>query len=250
MAYGKRFRRYGYRRGSRYLSNRYIYGKKGASSQAKQIAALRNKVNKVYKACKPETKTVVTSAETINYTSETTSSYYRFYPMVVPSKGTGDADRVGNYIRVINGVLYLSMEYFNNSQTGYHDSESSGCQVRVIIGQFKKAQSYNSIPAIGDIFEFPSNTGPNYTQMALSPFKEGISSNYKILKDMRFTLTTDRNQKMLKIPWKPKIPYVWDEGQLLPNCWACLVVTGLHFDTNFTETVKITVSDKLVFTDA
>ena len=249
-SYGlRRNRRYNKYRNSR-LSNRRVFGRTSAKSQASQIAALRNRINKVYNKCKPEIKTVVTSAEVKTYTSETTSSYYRFYPMVVPSKGTGDADRTGNFIKVINGVLYLSCEYFNSSDTGYHATESAGCQVRIVIGQFNKAVSYTAIPAIGDIFEFPSNSGANYTQMAISPFKEGITSNHKILKDLRFTLTTDRNQKMLKIPFKPKLPYLWDQGDLLPNCWACLIVTGLHFDTNFTETVEITVSDKLVFTDA
>lgn len=245
----RRNRRYNKRRNSR-LSNRRIFGRTSAKSQASQIASLRNRINKVYNKCKPEIKTVVTSAETVNYTSETTSSYYKFYPMTVPSKGTGDNERIGNYIKVINGVLYLSCEYFNSSDTGYHATESAGCQVRVVIGQYNSAVGYNIIPAIGDIFEFPGNVGPNYTQLAISPLKEGISAKHKILKDYRFLLTSDRNQKMLKIPFKPKNPYVWTDNQLFPNCWAALIVTGLHFDTNFTETVKITVSDKLVFTDA
>lgn len=250
MAYGKRFRRYGYRRGSRYLSNRYIYGKKGSKAQAKQIAALRNRVNKVWKSCKPEVKTIVTEAETIGYTSSSLSSYYRFYPIASPGLGTGDDERVGNSIKVINGVVYLSMEYYNDSPTGYHDTESSGCQYRVVIGQFKTKHSANAIPGIQDIFQYPSNTGANYTQMALSPFKEGITSQYKILKDIRGTLTSDRNQKMMKIPFKPKEPYVWDESGQFNNCWVLLLVTGLHADNNFTEHVNITISDKLVFTDA
>ena len=249
--------RYGLRRNRRYnrrynsrLSNRRVFGRTSAKSQASQIATLRNRINKVYKSCKPEIKTVVTSAETINYTSETTSSYYRFYPITNPDLGTGDGERIGNKIKVINGVLYLSCEYFNSSETGYHNSESSGCQVRIIIGQYKNARTKLSIPAIGDVFEFPGNTGPNYTQMAISPLKEGISNAVAILKDYRFIMTSDRNQKMLKIPFKPVIPYVYNADGSFPNCWAGIIVTGLHFDTNFTETVKITVSDKLVFTDA
>ena len=137
-----------------------------------------------------------------------------------------------------------------NSLTGYHNTESSGCQYRIVIGQFKTAHTPTQIPGIGEIFEFPSNSGPNYTQMALSPFREGITARYKILTDIRGSLTTNRNQKMMKVPWKPSEPYVWDEDGNFNNCWACLLVTGLHADTDFTETVSITVSDKLVFTDA
>lgn len=238
------------RRTSRKLSNRRIYSRTSARAQASQIAALRNRINRVYRACRPEIKTIVTSAETISYTSQSMSSYYRFYPITSPELGTGDKERVGNFIRVINGVLYLSCEYFNSSTTGYHNTESSGAQVRVIIGQYNTDQGPTAIPSISELFEFPSNTGANYTQMALSPFREGVSSRFKILRDLRFTMTLDRNQKMLKVPFKPPLPYVFnDEGQF-PSCFACLLVTGLHYDTDFTETVKITVSDKLVFTDA
>ena len=249
--YGKRSYRVNrrYNRKARKLSNKYIYGNRSAKSQATQIAALRNRVNKVYKSCKPEIKTVITSAETISYTSESTSSYYRFYPWTQPDEGTADNQRTGNHISARNGVLYLSMEYFNSSETGYHNTESSGCQVRVIIGQWKTNRGPTIIPAIGDIVEFPGNIGPNYTQLALSPLKKGVSAQHAILKDYRTTLTTDRNQKMVKLYVRPKIPYVW-VGDTCPNMWALIIATGLHYDSNFTETVKITVSDKLVFTDA
>lgn len=238
------------RRTSRRLSNRRIYSRTSAKSQASQIALLRNRINRVYRACRPEIKTIVTGAETVSYTSETLSSYYRFYPMTSPTPGTGDKDRIGNFVKVINGVLYLSLEYFNSSPTGYHNTESSGAQVRIVIGQFKNPHTPSAIPPIDSIFEYASNTGANYTQMAVSPFKEGITNTYDIIRDIRFTMTSENNQKMMKIAFKPRIPYVFNDDGHFNNCWACLLVTGLHYDTDFTETVKITVSDKLVFTDA
>lgn len=248
--YGSRkYTRY-HRRGTSRLSTRRIYSRTSALSQASQIATLRNRVNKVYSVCKPEIKTIVTEAETFDFTSSTLSSYHKFYPITSPDPGVGDKDRIGNAIHVINGVLYLSCEYFNTSETGYHNSESSGAQVRIVIGQYKSAHTPIAVPSIGQIFEFPSNTGANYTQMALSPLKEGTTSGYSILKDLRFIMSTDRNQKMLKIPFKPRVPYVFNDAGEFPNVWACVLVTGLHADANFTETVKITVSDKLVFTDA
>ena len=94
----RRNRRYNKRRNSR-LSNRRVFGRTSAKSQASQIATLRNRINKVYKACKPEVKTIVTNSETITYTSESLSSYYRMYPMTAPTLGTGDKDRIGNHIR-------------------------------------------------------------------------------------------------------------------------------------------------------
>lgn len=250
MAYGKFNKRRSASRNRRFLSNRNVYRKTSAKSQARQIATLRNRINKVYKQCKPEIKTIVTSAETLNYTSESISSYYRFYPMTSPTPGTDDKERIGNFIRVINGVLYLSAEYFNTSTTGYHNTESSGCQVRIVIGQFKRPVGATAIPSIDEIFEFASNHGANYTQMAISPFREGISNSHVILKDIRFTMTSDRNQKMLRIGFKPRLPYLFDESGKFPNTWAAIIVTGLHYDTDFTETVKVTVSDKLVYTDS
>lgn len=250
MAYGRYRRRRSYNRRRRSLSNRNVFAKTSAKSQARQIAALRNRINSVYRRTKPEIKTIVTGAETFKFTSESLSSYYHFYSITYPEQGTADKERVGNFVRVINGVLYLSCEYFNSSQTGYHDTESSGAQVRVIIGQWKARHSGTTTPSIQALFEFPSNTGANYTQMALSPLKEGISGWSSILKDYRFTMTVDRNQKMLKIPFKPRIPYVFDDANEFPSTWVCLLVTGLHYDTDFTETVNITASDKLVFTDA
>ena len=116
-------RRYS-RKSSKRLSSRNIYMNRSARSQALQIASLRNRINKVYKACRPEVKTIVTNAETIDYTSTSLSSYYRFYPITSPQLGTGDKERIGNSIHVINGVVYLSMEYFNSSQTGWHNTES------------------------------------------------------------------------------------------------------------------------------
>lgn len=250
MVYGRYRRRRYSRSNRRSISNRTIFGKTSSKAQARQIATLRNRINKVYQRCKPEIKTIVTQAETKAYTSEAISSYYRFYPMASPELGAKDSERIGNTIHVINGVLYLSMEYYNSSTTGYHNTESAGAQYRIVIGQFNTKHASNSIPTISDLFEFPGNVSANYTQMAISPFKEGITSQYSILRDIRGTLTTERNQKFMKIAFKPKKPYIFDASGQFNNCWACLLVTGLHYDTDYTETVKITVSDKLVYTDA
>lgn len=246
----RKFSRKYSRKSSKRLSSRNIYTHRSARSQALQIASLRNRINRVYRACRPEIKTIVTNSETITYTSESTSSYYRMYPMTAPTLGTGDKDRIGNSIRVMNGVLYLSMEYFNSSTTGYHNTESSGCQYRIIIGQFKSRAAPLSIPNIDNLLEYPSNSGPEYTQLAISPLREGLTNSFAILRDIHGILTSDRNQKIMKIPFYPREPYVWDEDGKFNNCWACIICAGLHYDQDFTETVKITTSDKLVFTDA
>ncbi len=250
VRYGtRRNRRYSRRRNSR-LSTRRIFSRTSAKSQASQIATLRNRVNKVYKSCKPEIKTIYAPPETITYSSSSVSSYYRIYPLALPTLGTGDNNRTGNKIYVKNCAVYLSMEYFNTSPTGFHDSESAGAQYRVLIGQFRSPVASTIVPSIDSLFENPGGTGAAYTQMALSPLKVGVSAQYSIIKDIRGTITSDRNQKMLKINVHPKLSYLFDVDGKTHNMFCCLIVSGLHYDDNFKEYVKITISDKLVYTDA
>lgn len=244
-------RRYAKKRSSRALRTSSIFGKTSAKSQARQIAALKRRVSRVYKNCRPEIKSFVGDAETISYTSSSTSSYYRIYPLVSPVQGTSDEDRVGNAINVKSLKLYLTAEYFNNSSTGYHNSESAGCQVRVVVGQFRTAHASNAIPFISELFEYSAGTGPTYTQMSVVPLKQGITTKYRILRDYRFPMTTDRNQKIITLDVKPR-NYKWYTTNVENhnNCWVAIVVTGLHWDEDFKETCMITFSNKIVYTDA
>lgn len=243
-------RRYAKKRSSRTLRTSRILTRTSSKSQALQINALKRKVNRVYRACKPEIKTTVSEAETIAYTSESNSSVYRLYPLLVPSPGVGENERLGDAIRVLNAKLYLSAEYFNNSSTGYHDSESAGCQVRVLVGQFKSPQPNLSVPYLSELFAFSSSTGPNYTQLAISPLRDGVTDKFYILKDYRFTLTSARNQAMRKLTVKPaNVRWFNGVNEQWNNCWVAIVVTGLHWDTDFKETCKITFSNKIVYTD-
>ena len=249
--YGTRsYKRY-YRRYPRNLRTSSIFSRTSAKSQAYQIASLKRRINKVYRKCKPELKSITGDAETVNYTSASTSSYYKIYPLVAPVGGTEGDDRIGDFINVVNSKLYLSCEYFNNSDTGYHNSESSGCQVRVVVGQFRTAHQPLAIPSISELFEYSAGSGATYTQMGMVPFKSGITAKYRILKDYRFTLTSARNQAMKKLVVKPKdIKWFIDSTENRNGMWVVILVSGLHWDNNFQETCKITFSNKLVYTDA
>ena len=247
--YGLRSNKRYYRRYPRTLRTSSIFGRTSAKSQARQIAALRRRISTVSRNCKPEIKTYTGSAEAVSYSSQSLSSYYKIYPLVVPSEGTGPDDRIGNQINVKSLYLYLTGEYFNTSETGYHTSESAGCQVRVVVGQFRTANGTNAVPTIGELFAYTSNSGADYTQMSVVPLKDGITTKYRILADKRFTLTTDKNQAMRTYKVKPK-NYKWYAGNNYNNCWVCILVAGLHSDANFTETCKLTFSNKIVYTDA
>lgn len=249
--YGTRkFKRYS-RRSARNLRTSRIFSRTSAKSQAYQINALKRRINRVYNRCKPEIKSYTSAPQTVNYTSSSLSSYYKVYPLVSPPLGNNNDGRIGNFIKVLNSKLYLSCEYFNNSSTGYHDSESSGCQVRVLIGQFKDTHTALYIPTIDELFEYVGGSGATYTQMGVVPLKTGITAKHRILADYKFTLTSARNQAMKTYTVKPK-DYTWslDSQEQHNGCWVCILVSGLHFDENFTETCKITFNNKLVYTDA
>lgn len=241
--YRRRYVRYSRRRRSG-LSTRSIFSRKGASAQANQIYALRRRVNKVYRRCKPEIKSQFTDSGTFEFNSSATGSVWRLLSPEIISSGTGNDSRTGNFIRCKDSYN-LSFEYYNNSTTGYHDSESSGTQIRMILFQSKEPVSSNPQPS--DILANWGTTGSDYDCLPVTGFKTGVTNKYRIMKDTKFTLTTDRNQKIVKVtsPWYSQ-RFV---GTNSNHTFLLIIGCGLHWDTNFTERVKASRFTKTVFYD-
>ena len=168
-----------------------------------------------------------------------------------PSLGTSDDSRVGNIIKPLNLTAYYSLEYYNSSSTGYHNTESAGCQVRLILYQFKKPVSIlNSGYSITDFFPYASNTGSGYTVLANSPFKDGISRYVKILADKRITMTSTRNQINTRIRVKPYNYRFSDDSDIHNQVFGIIIVSGLHYDSDYTEYCTVTAMSKLAYTDS
>lgn len=248
MAYYKR--KYNARkRFNRKLSTRRIFGNRSAKSQANQIYSLNKKVNRIYKKTRPETKVLTGVSATYTYSSSAFSSSYQTYYILPPASGSGDNERVGDKIYYKSVSLGLYAEYYNDSNTGYHDSESSGCVVRVLGLKRKRPAIFNDTVGITDVLSNASGTGSDYTLLCETPFKTGITQNYRIVCDKKFNLTSNRNQFHTRVYAKrPGLCRFQDTNVYNGFIWF-IIVSGLHYDENFKEYAKITVSSKQVYTD-
>lgn len=247
MVRNYRYKRY-HRRSA--LSNRRIYGHRSARSQAVQIAALRNRINKVYKAAKPERKVKIDAQPTqVPLTSDTGGQTYASFGVIPIQPAAYDTGRIGDKIWR-RDTYYITAEYFNNSSTGYHDSESAGTPIRVICGRYKnKSVGSTTVPTPQTVFSMYDTTGTPSTISVISPLKNGITEEQSICYDKAFTLTSARNQKLLKVktPW-----YLcrFNSDEECNHSWLMIKAGGLHWDVNYTETVQLVVLRKTVFTDA
>lgn len=246
MAYGRYRRRRYSSRSRRALSNRNVYGKTSSKAQARQIATLRNRVSRVYKACRPEIKLKYNNATSFTFDSQTLLNTYTAWIPQMPILGSDDNNRIGDKIYVKNIQLNFTFEYYNSSATGYHNSESAGTTMRIIVGKYKEAKG--SVPNIQGVLQETSNTGSAYTNQAVVPLKNEQSVYSKILLDKRFTITTNNNQKIMRLNVRPGTIRFRDNDA--NAVWVMVISAGLHNDSNFSEFVKGTFSSKIAFTDA
>lgn len=249
MAYGnKRYRRYRKSRSNR-LSTRRVFSKTSAKAQASQINTLRKRINYVSRQCRPEMKVLNGAVLSKTFDSQTLLNTY--WAIAGPNLRLGSADneRVGDRVNVKNLQFTFTAEYYNNSQTGYHDSESAGTTMRIIIGQFKTPRSESTVPTISDVLSASSNTGATYTHQAVIPLKNGITERYRILKDIKFVMTSSNNQRLIKLNVRP-FSYRWTDKEEFNNVWVMVVTAGLHNDTDFSEFVEMSANIKMVYTDA
>lgn len=251
VRYGTRkYRRYR-RRGNRRLSTRRIFSRTSAKSQASQIAALRNRINTVYNRTKPEVKNVIAPAINATFSSGALSNIWFTGIFPKPDVGnTTDAGCVGNYVRNLTCQLNSVFEYYNNSLSGYHDSESSGCQLRFMIFQRKVTEPYTASFDLGEFLPNPSNTGSEYSTLCVKPLRTGITERWDVLLDRKYTMTSDKNQLALNLKFTPK-PYRFDNSNtnIFNYVKYVIVVSGLHFDENFKEYVEGSIVPKLSYVD-
>lgn len=258
MAYGRR-KRYSrkIRRGRRTLSTRNIYANRGSRSQASQIAALRKRINNVYKATKPETKVWTSNNSTTNtFTNEALANTY-ILNYVTPQKlsqGVAEGYFVGDAYRLKSCVCYGTIEYFNSLGQTMHNSEPLGGFIRFIYFQLKQQ---NTQPIYQEILAIAS-TGTDYELNTVKPLANGVTSQYRILGDYRYRLTPFNShiqfRHRMPIKWKNslcRVPTGAVVNEVSQNDILVLIVTsGLHWDTDLTETIQCNWDSKIAYTDA
>lgn len=248
MTYNRKYRK-GYRASrGRKLATRRIFNATSAKAQAAQIYALKKRLSYVAKQNRPEMKVYGGDVGSYSFSSSDVTNTYKLFYFDGPSLGTGDNNRVGNFVRSKSLQLCLTGEYYNTSDTGYHNSESAGSPIRVIILQRKRAD--NTAVSPSTILSITSGSGASYTQQAICPLATGISDRFDVLCDRKYMFTTNRNQLLKKITVKPN-NIRWDDTVGTANGFIVLIISaGLHHDNNFQEFIKGTYSIKYVFTDA
>lgn len=260
VRYNRRYKRYR-KRYNRKLTKTNIYLNKSARSQATQIAALNRKINYISRRDKPETK-VYNAPQPISgsFTSDSITNTYTIQLMQPPARGVEDNNIVGDKINLLSVSLNLYAEYYNTSNTGYHNTESSGGIVRIIALQVKNnIGSSPALPSINNILQYASTTGSTYTAMSASPFINGITKTYRILFDAKYPINTNRNQLCKNIILRPKYKSIRlpptsssDPGLIAfqNSIFFVIIGGGLHADTDFTEYINYNLTYKYAYTDS
>lgn len=238
------------RRGARKsLSTRKIFSSTGAKAQARQIYALRRGLSRVNRKLKPEIKVTDGTPASFSFNSGAVSDIWNGFGVIQPTLGTNANQRVGDkiYEKVCNFQMYF--EYYNTSSTGYHNGESSGATVRIFVVQHKSAGLPTETHNLDEFILNPSNSGAPYNILPVKPFANNITNDWKIMYNKVFTMTTDRNQKLIKFNVHPgTLRFDVSGNHKYIKCYV--VVSGLHYDQDFTEYVDCTVNAKLVYTDS
>lgn len=237
------------RRFNRSLTTKNIFSRTKAKNQARQIYALRKRVSAISQRFRPEVKTTIVKYDGFDLDSSAYSSSYSVYTAPLPETGGDEAHRIGDFIKVKNLNFYISMEYYNNSPNGYHDSESAGSPVRIIVVQSKHPLAATYQPALNVLLRQSGYTGEDYTLRSVSPYNRGVNEDWTILYDKGFYLTTAKNQLSLTIQTKPS-DMQWNADSQTLNSYIFIVPSGLHHDTNFTEHIHGVIMAKLAYTDA
>lgn len=246
----KVYKRRVYRKNKKTLSTKNIYSRRSAKAQANQINALKKRITSINRRLRPEIHTHMLSQvwnKTLSSALAADSYWSGFYQW--PTRGTGEAGFIGNKFNMLNMYVYFNFEYYNNSQTGYHNSESSGTPIRIIVLKTKQMESLSNQPTLNDLLVYSSATGNDYTMRALSPYKDGTADRFRIMYDRTFYMTTDKNQKLVKVSLgRSRIEFDPDASTGI-QYYYYVAPAGLHYDSNFQEFVNMTISAKIAYTD-
>ena len=242
----RRFRRY--RRSA--LSTRNIFAHRSGMAQATQIAALRKKVNRVFRACKPELKVVHGDVFEQTFSNGSLSTNYVGYVAPYIHTGDDDSDRSGNYVWR-RDEYEIRLTYSNNasSTSGLHNFETSCAQMRFVCGIWKEASTSAAFPGISDLIQDYSSTGQGYRALMCQPLKDGITIKNRIIYDKVFSVGIHSPQRLVKIvtPW---YACRWTPEDYNTHSWIMCVAGDLDYDTSFEEHLEIIGTRKTIFKDA
>lgn len=248
--YRKRFTRRRYARRSA-LSNRNIYLNRSSRSQAFQIASLKKKVNRVYRACKPDKK-VVHDGDVLDYDFDNSAFAKTWVCWTPPVINTGPLDDQRNGDKVYRSDKWkFTLTYSNNasSTSGLHNGESSCAVVRVICGMWKEPKDKYSLPTPQSIIHDYGQSASAYNVNCIQPLANGVTTEHRIFSDRLYRLSLDNPVQVVTA----KTPFYssrYDQNDYHVHSWLLVVTGDMDWDASFTETVEAHGIRKTVFTDA
>lgn len=245
-AYRRRYRR------SR-LSKTRVLTKTSAKSQALQINALNTKVNNMYRKLRPEFKSYYIAPVQNVFNNTLLDNIWIKFNIVTEtllSNGASNSSMTGDYAYIMPSYLDITLEYYNSLGQFMHNSEPLGGSIRFIILRTKSNMNTDNITPDNILSHF-GNTGANYELNTVTPLKTGITEQFSILADRRYTLTPYHSHMYSRIRFKcgsfRKNNQSDHDGK---GAIFCIVVTsGLHYDTDLTETIELSYSAKIPFRD-
>lgn len=241
MAYGKSSRRRVSRRYRRSLSNRTIFSKTHAKSQAKQIAVLRNRIGRLSKLTRKEIRNF---QETFNkeFTNSSLATVHSTWSL-------SDNFMQGQWTKLrglsINGIL----EYGDNKEAYPGISMTRSGSVRIIV--YQTLQSRNAASSVDAILDI-AHTGTDYELNTTRPLKDGVSSFVKILYDRTYTLSDQVPQRRVRI-YLRKLLNLHKEASdtsARGSITVGIVTSGLHWVSGgYTESIIASLVAKQVYTE-
>lgn len=267
------YRRYARRRTARRktLSNYKIATRTSARSQAKQIYALKKRINYIQRRTKPEIMiarktaspiTVETSSvigAPVNFLLGTSGSYLPYFSIPL---GVADSDynnlasgsTTNRFARQLSYTLFGDISY-----TGIVPNVEP-CTVRVVILQSKSTRA--NFITYGDVFS-PAPSSLVASTAVYGPLQTGLARTAKVLSDRRYYLSYQRPVVRIKTTLKKLMNYYRDtvsiaeaagssEDQPKGAIWVfyALVFNGLASDADPTSNVQLNFQAKLAYTDA
>lgn len=243
----RRRRSYRGRKYRRTLAGKNIYQRTSARAQSGQIMALRNRVNAISRSLRPETQ--IWNSDEITQVFDNSSVSKTYYDMGVTPNPLS-LGLSGTEARLLSCNLNFSIEYADNYSKVAATDHQRTCSIRFILIQLKAGQE--NPPLISEIMKF-ENSGPGYELNTVKPLEDGITSQFRIIGDWRYSLSDQKPIILRRLFFRRLSPLRWDESgsynYVAGSLYLFVVTAGLHWDSSYSQQLTMSLSAKVAYTD-
>ena len=261
------YRRRRYNRRRKTLSNYNIATRTNARSQARQIYAIKRRINYLQRLTRPETQisqrlAVASSASTTPILSFSSSArgvspvYWSLPgvsdpklfidPRLNASTGTYEGDR---FYRVNSFSMFGNLQYTSPSTT------VKPFTLRVVIVQTRSTRG--DALAAADIFSNVVSSDDSRSVAVFGPLQTGLARTAKVLSDKRYVLSYQRPNVNLRTILKRVMNYYYDQdnsdsngdsSEPIPK--GAIFVFLAWYSLGDPQDIQLTLNSKMAFTDA